>query len=128
MSAGKTVLIVEDEVSLIIALRDKFFHEGFTVLEAKNGEEGLGVALDKHPDMILLDIIMPVMDGITMLKKLRESGEWGKTAQVIILTNLNEAEKVSEAMAAGTYEYLVKSDWKIADIVNKVKEKLEIKA
>lgn len=71
-----TILIVEDDVPELNALRDKFTHEGFSILEAKNGEEGLATALREHPDLILLDIIMPVMDGMTMLVNLRKD-PWG---------------------------------------------------
>ncbi len=119
----QTILIVEDEVSMLNALRDKLTHEGFSILEAKNGEEGLATALRDHPDMILLDVIMPVMDGLTMLAKLREDS-WGKDAKVIILTNLSDTEKVSAAMAKGTFDYLVKSDWKLEEVVKKVRERL----
>ncbi len=72
----KKILVVEDDVPELNALRDKFTREGFSILTAKNGEEGLAIALREHPDLILLDIIMPVMDGITMLVKLREDS-WG---------------------------------------------------
>lgn len=117
------ILIIEDESSLRNALRDKFTRDGFEVLEAKNGEEGLDVALREHPDLILLDIVMPKMDGMTMLTQLRED-EWGKTARVITLTNLSDTEKVAEAIEHGSYEYLVKSDWKIEDVVATVRKKL----
>ena len=96
----------------------------FSTLEAKNGEEGLKVALREHPDLILLDIVMPKMDGMTMLRKLRED-LWGKTAKVIILTNLSDNEKVAEALEQKSHEYLVKSDWRIEDVVAKVREQLE---
>lgn len=119
----QTILIVEDELSLSNAIREKLTHEGFVVLVAKNGEEGLEIALREHPDLILLDIIMPVMDGITMLKRVRVDA-WGKDAKIIILTNLSEPEKVADALAHGTYDYLVKSDLKIKDLVTKVKETL----
>ena len=97
----------------------KLMLEGFIVLEAENGEEGLDVALRDHPDLILLDIIMPKMDGLTMLKKLREDVR-GKNTKVILLTNLSDNEKVSEALLQGSYDYLVKSDWKIGDVVAKI--------
>ncbi|MDO8505509.1 MAG: response regulator [bacterium] len=122
----KIVLIVEDEVALLYAFKEEFMSAGFEVFEAKNGKEGLDIAIGKHPDMILLDILMPVMDGLTMLKKLREDA-WGKNAQVIILTNLNDVQKVSEALTSVTFDYLVKADWKIEDIVKKVKERLKDK-
>ena len=119
-----TILVVEDEVPLLNALVGKFFREGFSVLQAKNGEEGLESALKNRPDLILLDIVMPRMDGMTMLKKLREDA-WGKTVEVIMLSNLSELAKVAEAVAQGSYEYLVKSNWKIEDVVTKVRERLE---
>ena len=114
------LLVVDDEPSLRSALVIKLSHEGFSVLEAKNGEEGLAVALKDHPDLILLDIVMPVMDGMTMLKKLREDS-WGKTAKVIILTNLADDQKLADAIDQGSYEYLIKTDWKMGEVVDKVK-------
>jgi len=121
----KTILIVEDEQSIQGALCDKLREEGFLVLEARNGQEGLNVALSKRPDLILLDIVMPVMDGMTMLKSLRQDS-WGKNVSVMLLTNLTEQEKVSEAVALGSFDYLVKTDWSLADVVKKIKEKLNI--
>lgn len=118
-SQQKRILIVEDEKSQRSALAEKFTREGFAVLEADDGQKGLEIALSSHPDLILLDIIMPVMDGMTMLEKLR-ADTWGKEAKVIILTNLSEVEKISEAVTRGSYNYLVKSDWKLADVVAKV--------
>lgn len=125
ISQEKKVLIVEDDASLCQALFDKFTREGFQSLKANDGESGLAVALEKHPDIILLDIIMPKVDGLTMLKDLRQD-EWGKMVPVIILTNLNDAENVSQAMENGVYEFLVKSDWKLDELVERVKNKLGI--
>ena len=120
----KTILIIDDEQTLLSALIDKFTREGFVVLAKKNGQEGLHCALTDHPDLILLDIIMPVMDGMTMLAKLRKD-PWGKNAKVIMLTNLSEVEKVASQLQ-GVYDYLVKSDWELKDIVKKVKERLGV--
>lgn len=122
----KVILIVEDDTPLRNALRDKLTREGFVILESKNGEEGLAVALREHPDLILLDIIMPVMDGMTMLKKLRVEDEWGKTVPVIILTNLtsDSNQRVRDVFETEPAYYLVKSDWKIEDLVAKVRERL----
>lgn len=122
---SKTILIVEDEASLRNALRDKFLTEGFEVIESKNGEEGLKSALQNHPDLILLDIIMPVMGGLEMLGELRKD-EWGKSAHVILLTNLSDNEDIAKAMENNTFEYFVKSDIKIEEVVKKVKEILKI--
>lgn len=123
MSKANKILIVEDEVSQRNALHDKLVREGFTIFEAKDGQAGLEVALREHPDLILLDIVMPVMDGLTMLHTLRID-DWGKDVPVIILTNLSEAEKVAESLERGVYDYLVKSDWKLEDIAKKVRLKL----
>lgn len=73
----KKILIVEDEESLLKTLGEKFTLEGFEVVKAQNGVEGLRVALQEHPDLILLDIVMPVMGGMEMLGKLRQD-DWGK--------------------------------------------------
>ncbi len=122
----KKILIVEDEAPLLHALVDKFTHEGFTVLEAKNGEEGLGLALKEHPDLILLDIIMPIMDGMTMFKRLQEDDR-GKDIPVIMLSNLSDFDSIAEATQSGMlHSYLIKTHWKIEDVVKKVKEKLEV--
>ena len=117
-SIGAKILIVEDEASQRMALVDKFTREGFSVVEAKDGKDGLTIALQEHPDLILLDIVMPVMDGMTMLQKIREDA-WGKDVKVIVLTNL------SDALAHGSYDYLVKSDWKINDVVARVRARLD---
>jgi len=123
MENKKTILIIEDERSLREALRDKLTREGFSTLEAKNGEEGLDVALREHPELILLDIVMPVMDGMTMLKKLREDA-WGKNVKIIILTNLSDIEKIADSVKNEVYDYLVKTDWKLEDVVTKIRERL----
>jgi len=118
---SKKVLIVEDEKSLVGALEKKLNKSGFEVVMAFNGEEGLRKIQETKPDLVLLDIIMPKMDGITMLKKLREKGD--KTP-VIMLTNLNDSKKLSEAMDAGSYEYLVKSNYSLEDVVDKINKVL----
>ena len=119
----KKILIVEDDKPLLGALKIKFESEGFYVLTAVNGEEGLHSALENHPDIILLDIIMPIMDGITMMEKMRED-EWGKSAKIIILTNLSDSESVTNALQGGVYTFLVKSDWEIDAVVSKVRSML----
>ncbi|MFA6475721.1 MAG: response regulator [Patescibacteria group bacterium] len=119
-----TILIVDDEKSLQSVLKAKLIKENFSVLEAANGKDGLDLAISKRPDLILLDLIMPIMDGMTMLMKLRKDA-WGKTARVIILTNLTDSTKVDEAKKHNSYEYLIKSNWKMTDLVNKIHECLK---
>ena len=110
MKTQKTILVVEDEKSLRDAIVDILHLKNFLPLEAKNGKEGLEIALSKHPDLILLDLLMPVMDGLTMAKKLR-ADEKGKTVPIIILTNLSDYKNAAEAMESGIYDFLIKADW-----------------
>lgn len=122
----KAILVVDDEAPVTKALSDKLTREGFDVLVAKDGEQGLKMSLEKNPDLILLDIIMPRMDGMTMLAKLRED-ERGKTIPVIILTNLNADDAVTRGVVRDTPAYyLVKTDWTIDEVVRKVRERLGI--
>lgn len=122
---NKTILIVEDETPMRKVLAEELERNNFNVLQAENGEEGLEIALDKKPDITLLDIVMPKMDGLEMLKNLREDEEWGKDAKVLLLTNYSDVEKISESVQIGISGYLVKSDWKLEDVVRKIKDKLE---
>ena len=119
----KTILIVEDEKPTIKILKDKLQANEFNVLVARNGEEGLRMSIKEHPDLILLDIVMPVMDGITMLKRLRKD-KWGETAKIILLTNLNSTEKIEESIEQNVHDYLIKTNWEIAELIKKIKTKL----
>lgn len=120
---NKKILIVEDDVALLNVLAEKFEREEMAVLKAEDGEEGLATALKERPDLILLDILMPKINGLEMLKNLRRD-QWGASVPVLILTNLTDAEKIGEAIKRGAYEFLIKSDWSLGDIVNKVKDRL----
>ncbi len=122
----KKILIVEDEKSLRGVLSAKFIKRGFNVKVAKNGQEGLTVFKKFLPDLILLDIVMPIMDGLTMLKLLRQD-PLGEKVPVIILTNLSEADKTAEALERGVFEYLIKSNWKLDEVVKLVNTRLEKK-
>ena len=119
-----TILIVEDEASLRMALSDKFVREGFTVFEAKDGDAGLALAIQEQPDVILLDMMMPKVDGITMLHQLRLKNEWGKNVPVLLLTNISSDDKrmLREVQEDGSVYYLVKSDWPINKLVERVRE------
>ncbi len=129
MKKQKTVLVVEDERSLREAIGDVLRLKKFAVIEAKNGKEGLDLALSQHPDLILLDQIMPEMDGMSALKRIRNDA-WGANVPVIILTNLSGN---SEQLVEGIIEHhpvydLIKSDWKIHDVVKKIEDTLKRKS
>lgn len=118
--------MVEDEKSLLGIIADILHRKKFLTLEAKNGREGVELALSKHPDLILLDLIMPEMDGMTALKKIRQDA-WGEKVPVIILTNLSATNEqlVEDMVTHKPMHYLVKSDWKIHDVVKKIEEILK---
>ena len=128
MKTQKTILIVEDEKILRDAIVDILHLKNFLSLEAKNGVEGVALALEKHPDLILLDLILPEMDGMTAFKKIREDA-WGEKVPVIILTNLSATNEqlVEDMVTHKPMHYLVKSDWKIHDVEYKIEEILKIK-
>lgn len=126
VKSKKAILVVEDDLPVLKALTDKLTREGFEIIQAKDGEEGLALAEQERPDLIVLDIIMPKMSGIAMMKKLRESGDWGKNVPIILLTNLSrDDQEVSQSIAEDKNSYyMLKTDWSINDVVDKVKEKL----
>lgn len=119
----QTILIVEDEQALLKVYAERFSEEGFLVLKASNGQEGLDIALKERPNIILLDILMPVMDGLTMMQKLRENDSWDKNVPIIFLTNLSEhEERITKSVKENKPAYyLVKSDWSLGAIVEKAK-------
>ena len=121
------ILIIEDEEPILSALTDKTRQTGFAEpLAARNGEEGLALALKEHPDLLLVDILMPKMDGITMVKKLREDA-WGKSAKVVILTNFDTTDETLRDVAIIEPSfYLLKSNWGIDDVMVKIKEVLKL--
>lgn len=126
-SNKKTVLVIEDDTALRNVLIDKLVEDGFTVLGAVNGEEGLKIALEKHPSLILLDIFMPIMDGVTMLSKLRSSDAWGKHVVVLILTNSSiNAQTIAQVSGLGATDFMIKSEWSLDAIVKRIKERLAL--
>lgn len=120
----KKILIVEDDEIMRKMLVDAFKKSGFEVAQAPEGETGLKIAFDFKPDSILLDLTMPVMDGLTMLKIIRQE-DWSKNIPVTILTNSNESEKIAAALEQKAFQYIMKSDMVVDDIVKRIAKELE---
>jgi len=121
----KKILIVEDDKDFLWILRQSFSGQPFSVIYAVDGQEGLIMAEKEKPDLIIIDIMLPKMDGITMAKNIKEKGI---ESQMIFLTNLKDPEHISQTMdIAGESDYIVKSDMGIDAIVSRVKRKLDIK-
>ena len=123
MGNVKKILVVDDEMDISKTLAEHFKRKEYEVAIAYNGEEGVAKAKEFVPDIILLDILMPVMDGITALKQLKADSITANIP-VIMLTNLDTQDKVAGAMEAGTTHFLVKSDYSPEDLDKKVEEVL----
>lgn len=118
-----TVLLVEDDQLLIKMYKTKFESEGFTVFTADDGEQGLKVALEKKPDIILLDMMMPKLSGDEVLTKLKQD----KNTQgipVIVFSNLSQEDEAQKVIQLGAKEYLVKANMTPGEVVEKVKQYL----
>ncbi len=120
----KTVLIAEDEPFLNKMLVQTFELAGFKVLSAMDGEQAMQYALTQHPDISVLDILMPKLDGVRVLQRMRQD-LWGKNALIIMLTNLTADDQITKAMAATPPSYyFVKSNMEPDQLLNKVTEML----
>ncbi len=122
-SETKKVLVVEDEKDLRDALQTALSYEGFEVETAVDGVDGFNKMHEFKPDLVLLDIIMPKRNGIDTLKAVRDE-VWGKDIPIIVMTVLDDMDKISEALESGANEYLVKTNISLGTIVGKVKARL----
>lgn len=118
-----TILVVEDDTLLMNSIVEVLTQAGFKVLQAKDGKLGLETALKHHPELILSDNLMPVMNGIEMVKELRKD-DWGRKAQVIIMTNMYAADMLNQTLEAGVTDYVMKSDFSVDKVVELVRNRL----
>lgn len=124
MSSEKTkIAIIEDDIAIVQMYQMKFEAEGYEVAFAEDGEKGLELIKEFQPNIVLLDLMMPIMDGEEVLKKLRKE-KWGKEMKVIILTNMGESEAPKGMDKLGVEEYIVKSDLTPKEVAAKVKQTL----
>lgn len=119
----KKVLVVDDEKDLRDAMVTALTYEGYEVRGAVDGMEALEIAKEMQPNLILLDILMPKLDGIETLKRLRKEA-WGARIPVLIMTVLDDMGKLAEALEAGASEYMVKTNIALGTVVQKVKDRL----
>ena len=121
----KKVLIVDDEKSLRNVLKDKLSQEDYTLLEAADGIECMKILETEPIDLVLLDIMMPNMNGIEVAKQIHESDAMKKMPQVIVLTNKGDMETIADVVSTHKCKYLVKSDSTLEEIIDTVKATLE---
>lgn len=119
MSAQK-ILLIEDSEPQRKVLAEQLRAAGFVVTEASRGEEGLTVAQEQQPDLIITDIVMFPMDGFEFARKIRSSGKWGENVHIVVLTNLNDREKSTPVAPLHLNAYLIKAETPLADVVKKV--------
>ena len=119
----KTILFVEDEAASQKSLGFALKKEGYTVISALDGESGLRLAKSEKPDLILLDLILPKMDGFEVLEHLRND-DATRDVPILILTNLERMDDVERALELGAKTYLTKSSYTLAEVVDKVKKAL----
>lgn len=119
----KKILIIDDEPAILNGISDKFTHEGFLVIKATDGEDGLDKAIKNHPDFIIVDNLMPNTDGFYFLENLHKDA-WGKNARVVMWSNSHDANTIKRAKKLGVIDFMIKSEWEYRDVVKKVKEAL----
>ena len=119
----KHILIVEDELSMQRAMKNKLEQAGYKVSTASDGAQGLEKIRADRPDLVLLDLIMPKLDGISVLRDVKGDDKL-KSLPVVILTNLSTGDKVAEAMQLGTFDFLVKANYSLDDVLRKVKDRI----
>jgi len=125
MNKNKKILVIEDEATLQKALNEILSREGYEVVSSLDGLRGLELAQKENPDLILLDIILPKMDGFEVLKRIKEDDKISQTP-VIILTNLSDINDIQKALDLGATTYLVKADFHIEDVLKKIEKVLNI--
>lgn len=121
LGGNKKILVVEDDQILMKALNMELLSAGFQVFPAENGAIGIEVYKKSKPDLVLLDLLMPKMNGFEFLEKLKPK------APVIVLTNLSQDEDKARAMKLGAMDYFIKSATNLSEITKKINKILNIK-
>lgn len=120
---NKKILIIEDEKVQMDMYRTRFEKAGFKVITARNGKPGLELAKRQRPDLILLDIVMPLVNGFRVLEKLKKDTQV-KDIPIVILSNLSQKEEIEKGLKLGAEEYIVKTSLTPSQIVEKIKARL----
>jgi DNA-binding response OmpR family regulator len=125
--AKNRILFIEDEEALQHSMGRALEFAGFAVLQALDGEAGVAIAKKEKPDLIMLDLILPKMDGFEVLKALKKEVTT-KDIPVMVLTNLESSRDVDKVIAMGATTYLVKANYELKELIAKIKETLATSA
>lgn len=115
----KKILIIEDDIILLNLLKDRLTYAGFNIITERDGVRGLKTAFKENPDLILLDIVLPEMDGISVLKQLKQDGNL-KNIPVIIISNSGEPVEIEEIKKIGVEDYLIKTEFEPSEVLLKI--------
>ena len=115
------ILIVEDDLFLLKIKQAKLIQGGYEVFTAHDGEEALQILESQTPDVIVLDVAMPILNGFDTLQKIRKNPKYAHTP-IIILTNLNQESDVKRGMDLGATDYLIKSNVSIDDVIARIEK------
>jgi DNA-binding response OmpR family regulator len=114
------ILLIEDDPFLLKMYTTKFELEGFRVITADDGEKGIKTVLSEKPNIILLDLMLPKINGFDVLKRIKEN-EKTKNIPVILLTNLSQRDEIEKGFALGAVDYLIKAHFMPSEVVMKIK-------
>ncbi len=120
MSNKTKVAIIEDDMAIVQMYRTKFENEGYDVATAPDGASGLDLIDSYDPDIILLDLMMPNMNGLDMLSKLRSQAN-GRDAKVVVLTNMGDTETATKVYKMAADDYIVKAEMTPKQVAERVK-------
>lgn len=120
----KKILIVEDDTFILEMYATKLLNFGYDVLTATDGDEALKIVKDKKPDFILLDLVLPSVDGFDVLKAVRKNPK-SKSIPVILLTNLGERKDVEKGLKLGADDYLIKAHFTPSEVIEKIQNLLK---
>jgi DNA-binding response OmpR family regulator len=120
----KKILVIEDSPYLAESLNDILDISGFEAILALNGREGVSQAIEQQPDLILLDIRLPDIDGYEVYRRIREN-DWGAKAKILVLTASESTENISKNIDLPKEDVLFKPDWSVPDLIAKIREKID---
>jgi DNA-binding response OmpR family regulator len=126
MAKNKKIVVVEDESFLLKALNMQLLNNGFDVCSAEDGATGLELVRETMPDLVLLDIILPKMNGFDVLKELKKDKKT-KKIPIIILSNLGQDEEKKKGLKLGAADYYVKASTSLDTITGKINKILKLK-
>ncbi len=121
---ANNILIIEDDDFFRALVKKKLLSEGFNVFEAVDGEKGIEAIKSKKPDLVILDLLLPNIDGFEVLSQIKSDSNISSTP-IIILSNLGQQEDIERALKLGANDFLIKSQFDIDQVVEKIKNILE---